>query len=150
MIVRTAREIQRKGFLAVLLFLIAAAPPVRAGQDNVRCLRSIGVQPLQRLQFGLRSTSDSSAYVLYQGRGAPIPLKLLKVTEIRRVEGGRPSEFETQWIEAIAPESAGRYVYTNIGALIDDFQSIRKDGTIVRFVDDADVLDAGTCLWPPP
>jgi hypothetical protein len=143
-------EIQRKRCLAVLLFLFIAASPVRADQDNVRCLRSIGVQPLQRLQFALRSNSDSSAYVLYQGRPAPIPLKLLKVTELRRVEGGRPSEFETQWIEATAPESAGRYVYTNEGSLIDDFQYIRADGRVVRFVDDADVLDAGTCLWPPP
>lgn len=143
-------EIQRKRCLAVLLFLFTAASPVRADQDNVRCLRSIGVQPLQRLQFALRANSDSSAYVLYQGRGAPIALKLLKVTELRRVEGGRPSEFETQWIEATAPESAGRYVYTNEGSLIDDFQYIRTDGSIVRFVDDADVLDAGTCLWPPP
>lgn len=147
---RAPIEIQRKRCLAALLFLCTAASPVRADQDNVRCLRSIGVQPLQRLQFALRANSDSSAYVLYQGRRAPIPLKLLKVTELRRVEGGRPSEFETQWIEATAPESAGRYVYTNEGSLIDDFQYIRADGRIVRFVDDADVLDAGTCLWPPP
>lgn len=147
---RATIEIQRKRCLAVLLFLCTAASPVRADQDNVRCLRSIGVQPLQRLQFALRANSDSSAYVLYQGRRAPIPLKLLKVTELRRVEGGRPSEFETQWIEATAPESAGRYVYTNEGSLIDDFQYIRTDGSIVRFVDDSDVLDAGTCLWPPP
>lgn len=143
-------EIQRKRCLALLLFLITAATPVRADQDNVRCLRSIGVQPLQRLQFALRSNSDSSAYVLYQGRRAPIPLKLLKVTELRRVEGGRPSEFETQWIEATAPESAGRYVYTNEGSSIDDFQYIRTDGSIVRFVDDADVLDVGRCSWAPP
>ncbi len=147
---RAPIEIQRKRCLAVLLFLIATSLPVRAGQDNVRCLRSIGVEPLQRLQFGLRSNSDSSAYALYQGSRGPIPLKLLKVTELRRVEGGRPSEFETQWIEATAPESAGRYVYTNEGSLIDDFQYIRADGSIVRFVDDSDVLDAGTCLWPPP
>jgi len=148
--VRTVMETQRKRCLAALLFLCTAASPVRADQDNVRCLRSIGVQPLQRLQFALRANSDSSAYVLYQGRRAPIPLKLLKVTELRRVEGGRPSEFETQWIETTAPESAGRYMYTNVGSLIDDFQYIRTDGSIVRFVDDADVLDAGTCLWPPP
>ena len=147
---RIAMTIPMKRCAAVLLFLFTAASPVRAGQDNVRCLRSIGVQPLQRLHFALRFNSDSSAYVLYQGRRAPIPLKLLKVTEIRRVEGGRPSEFETQWVELTAPESAGRYVYTNIGALIDDFQYVRKDGTIVRFVDDSDVLDAGQCVWPPP
>lgn len=142
--------IPMKGCLAVLLFLNAAASPVRADQDNVRCLRSIGVQPLQRLQFALRSNSDSRGYVLYQGSRKPTPLKLLKVTELRKAAGGRPSEVETQWIEVTAPESAGRYVYTNVGTLIDDFQYIRKDGKIVRFVDDADVLDAGRCVWPPP
>ncbi len=147
---RTAMEFLRKRGVAVLLFLIAAAPPVRADQDNVRCLRSIGVQPLLRIQFGLKSTSDSSASVLYEGGRGPIPLKLLKVTELRRAEGGRPSEFETQWIEAIAPQAAGRYLYTNEGALIDDFQHIRRDGRIIRFVDDADVLDVGRCTWAPP
>ncbi len=136
--------------MAVLLVLFTAASPVRAGQDNVRCLRSIGVEPLQRLQFGLRASSDSSAYALYQGSPGPIPLKLLQVKELRRVEGGRPSEFETQWIEATAPESAGRYVYTNEGSSIDDFQYIRRDGSIVRFVDDADVLEVGRCSWAPP
>ncbi len=142
--------IPMKRGVAVLLFLFTAASPVRAGQDNVRCLRSIGVQPLQRIQFGLKSNSDTSAYVLFQGSRGPTPLTLLKVSELSKAEGGRPSEVETQWLELTAPESAGRYVYTNLGTLIDDFQYIRKDGTIVRFVDDSDVLDAGTCVWPPP
>ncbi len=135
--------------LAILLLVIATTPALRADQDNVRCLRSTGVQPPLRIQFGLQSESDSSAYVLYQGHQAPIPLKLLKVTELRRGEGGRPSEFETQWIEVTAPATAGRYLYTNEGALIDDFQYIRGDGRIVRFVDDADVLDVGRCTWAP-
>jgi hypothetical protein len=139
-----------KRCLAVLLLLIVAGPPVSAGQDNVRCLRSIGVNPLLRIQFGLPSNSDSSGYVLYQGSRGPIPLKLLKVTELRRVDGGRPSEFETQWMEATAPRSAGRYVYTNEGAMIDDFHYIRNDGRIVQFVDDSDVLEAGRCSWAPP
>jgi len=73
------------------------APPVSADQDNVRCLRSIGVQPLLRIQFGLKPDSDSSGSVLYQGSPGPIPLTLLKVTDLRRGAGGRPSEFETQW-----------------------------------------------------
>ena len=45
--------------------------------------------------------------------------------------------------EVTGPASAGRYVYTSEGALIDDFRSIRKDGRIFRFVDDADALDVG-------
>ncbi len=146
----TAMELRRKRFLALLVLLIATAPPVRADQDNVRCLRSIGVKPLLRIQFGLHGNSDSSGYVLYQGGGGPIPLRLLKVTELRRVDGGRPSEFETQWIEVTTTPSAGRYVYSNEGALIDDFHYIRSDGMVFKFVDDSDVLDAGRCTWPTP
>jgi hypothetical protein len=86
-----------KRHLALLLLLMVAVPPVSADQDNVRCLRSIGVQPLLRIQFGLASDSDSIGYVRYQGSPGPIPLTLLKVTELIRVDGGRPSEFETQW-----------------------------------------------------
>lgn len=139
-----------KRHLAVLLLLIVAAPAVWADQDNVRCLRSIGVQPLLRIQFGLDSTNDSSGHVLYQGRQGAIPLKLLKVTELRRGAGGRPSEFETQWMEATAPRLSGRYVYTHEGAMIDDFHYIRNDGRIVQFVDDSDALEAGRCSWAPP
>jgi hypothetical protein len=80
--------------LAVLLLLIIAAPAVWADQDDVRCLRSIGVQPLLRIQFGLDSTNDSSGHVLYQGCQGAVPLKLLKVTELRRADGGRPLEIE--------------------------------------------------------
>jgi len=114
-----AMEPRMKRHLALLLLLMVAAPPVSADQDNVRCLRSIGVQPLLRIQFGLGSDSD------------------------------RPSEFETQWLELTGPASAGRYVYTSEGALIDDFRYIRKDGRIFKFVDDADALDVGRCTWAP-
>jgi len=145
----TMEPLMKRG-LAFLLLLIVAAPPVSADQDNVRCLRSVGEIPLLMIQFGLKSDSDSSAYVLYQGSRGPIPLKLLKVKELRRVDGGRPSEFETQWVETTATPTAGRYVYTNQGALIDDFQYIRKDGRVFRFVDDSDVLDAGRCSWAAP
>lgn len=96
---RTAMEFLRNPRVAVL-----------ADQDSVRCLRSIGVQPLLRIQFGLKSASDSSTCVLYDGGRGPNPLKLLKVTELRGAEGGRPSEFETRWIEAMAPQAAGPYL----------------------------------------
>ena len=46
--------------LLLLLLLMVAASPVSADQDNVRCLRFIGVQPLLRIQFGLKPDSDSS------------------------------------------------------------------------------------------
>jgi hypothetical protein len=136
--------------LAILLLLIIAAPAVWADQDNVRCLRSIGVQPLLRIQFGLDSTNDSSGHVLYQGCQGVVPLKLLKVTELRRADGGRPSEIEIQWIKVTTTPSAGRYLYTNEGALIDDFHYIRSDGRVFKSVDDSDGLDAGRCTWTTP
>ena len=77
-------------------------------------------------------------------------MRLLKVTELRRVDGGRPSEIETQWIEVTTTPSAGRYVYTNEAALIDDFHYIRSDGRVFKFVDDSDLMDAGRCTRTTP
>ena len=100
--------------------LIVAASPAPADQFNIRCLTSVGLTTPLRIQFGLGSDSD------------------------------RPSEFETQWLELTGPASAGRYVYTNQRALIDDFRSIRNDGRIFKFVDDSNALDVGRCTWAPP
>lgn len=136
-----------KRCLAVLLLLIVAGPAVWADQDNVRCLRSIGPNAPLRLQLGLSSDSDDRGYVLYQGGSGRIPLKLLKVTELRRVYGGRPSEFETQWVEMPPSGSGGRYVYINQGAIIDDFRYIRKDGRVFKFVDDPDAYADDRCTW---
>ncbi len=145
-----AMQPRMKRRLAVLLLLIATAPPVRADQDNVRCLRSIGLNTPLRLQLGLSSESDAGGYVLYQGGSGRIPLKLLKVTELRRVYGGRPSEFETQWVEMPPSGSGGRYVYVNQGAIIDDFRYIRRDGRVFSFVDDPDAYADDRCTWAAP
>ncbi|MEA5440943.1 hypothetical protein VB739_00075 [Cyanobium gracile UHCC 0281] len=139
-----------KRCLAVLLLLIIAAPPVWADQDTVRCLRSIGLKTPLRLQLGISSETDDRGYVLYQGGSGRIPLKLLKVTELRRVYGGRPSEFETQWVEMPPSGSGGRYIYINQGAIIDDFQYIRKDGRVFKFVDDPDAYADDRCTWTAP
>jgi len=136
--------------LVVLLLLIVAAPAVWADQDHVRCLRSIGLQSPLRLQLGISSETDDRGYVLYQGGSGRIPVTLLKVTELRRLDGGRPSEFETQWVEMPPSGSGGRYVYINQGAIIDDFRYIRKDGRVFRFVDDLDAYADDRCTWPAP
>lgn len=145
-----AMEPRMKRRLAVLLLLIVAAPAVWADQGHVRCLRSIGLTTPLRLQLGILSDSNDRGYVLYQGGSGRIPLKLLKVTELRRVYGGRPSEFETQWIEMSPNGSGGRYVYVNQGAIIDDFRYIRKDGRVFKFVDDLDAFTDDGCTWAAP
>ncbi|MCP9834616.1 hypothetical protein [Cyanobium sp. Aljojuca 7A6] len=136
--------------LAVLLLLIVAVPAAWADQGHVRCLRSIGLKTPLKLQLSILSDSNDRGYVLYQGGSGRIPLKLLKVTELRRVYGGRPSEFETQWIEMSPNGSGGRYVYVNQGAIIDDFRYIRKDGRVFKFEDDLDAFTDDGCTWAAP
>ncbi|WP_323205113.1 hypothetical protein [Synechococcus sp. BA-132 BA5] len=136
--------------LPFLFLLIVAASPASADQFNIRCLTSVGLTTPLRIQLGLPSDSDGGGYVLYQGGSGPIPLKMLKVTELRRVYGGRPSEMETQLVEITPAGAAGRYVFTSQGAIIDDFRSIRKDGSLVKFVDDPDELGTGRCSWTSP
>jgi hypothetical protein len=145
-----AMEPPMKRRLAILLLLIVAAPAVWADQDTVRCLRSIGLKTPLRLQLGISSETDDRGYVLYQGGSGRIPLKLLKVTELRKVYGGRPSEFETQWVEMPPSGSGGRYIYINQGAIIDDFRYIRKDGRVFKFVDDPDAYADDRCTWTAP
>ena len=88
--------------LPFLYLLIVAASPASADQFNIRDLTSVGLTTSLRIQLGFPSDKDGGGHVLYQGCSGPIPLKLLKVTELRRVCGGRPSEFETQ-LDEITP-----------------------------------------------
>ena len=127
-----------------------AASPASADQFNIRCLTSVGLTTPLRIQLGLPSDSEGGGYVLYQGGSGPFPLKMLKVTEQRRAYGGRPSEMETHLVEITSAGASRSYVFNIQGAIIDDFRSIRKDGSLVKFVDDPDELNAGRCSWTSP
>jgi hypothetical protein len=127
------------GFLAVSSAI--------ADQNDFRCLKSVGLKNTLRLQFVIRSDKDDVGSVIYQNGGRPIPVKRLKERELKRVPGGRPSEFETQWQEITSDGTGGRYVYVSQGALIDNFRYIRKDGRVFRFVEDLDASADNGCEW---
>ena len=115
-----------------VLFVLLAASSAVAGQNDFRCLKSVGLKNVLRIQFVFQSDKDDAGYVIYQSGSAPIPVRKLEEKELKRVPGGRPSEFEIQWRETISDGTAGTYVFVSQGALIDNFRYIRKDGKIFR------------------
>jgi len=133
--------------MGVLAIVLLAASSAMADQNDFRCLKSVGLKNTLRVQFVFQSDKDDAGYVIYQGGSAPIPVKRLKEVELRRVPGGRPSEFETQWKEMTSDGTGGTYVYVSQGARIDNFRYIRKDGKIFRFVEDLEASTDGGCAW---
>ncbi len=67
---QTAMDPQLTRRLPFLILLILVASPASADQDNIRCLRSVGLSTPLRIQLGLRSDSDVGSHVLYQGGAA--------------------------------------------------------------------------------
>jgi hypothetical protein len=132
------------GFL-VIGFL--AASSAIADQNDFRCLKSVGLKNTLRLQFVFRSDKDDVGYVIYQNGSKPIPVKRLKEKELKRVPGGRPSEFENQWREITSDGTGGTYVFVSQGTNIDNFRYIRKDGKIFRFIEDLDASTDNGCEW---
>lgn len=130
-----------------VLFAFLAASSAMADQNEFRCLKSVGLKSTLRIQFVFISDQDDAGYVIYQNGSAPIPVKKLDEKELKRVPGGRPSEFEIQWRETIADGTGGTYVFTSQGALIENFRYIRKDGKIFRFVEDIDASTDNGCKW---
>jgi hypothetical protein len=134
-------EISMNRLIGVLVIGFLLASSAIADQNDFRCFKSIGLKNTLRIQFVFQSDNDDVGYVIYKGGSARIPVKRLKEKELKRVPGGRPSEFETQWREITSDETGGTYVYVSQGALIDNFRYIRKDGKIFKFIED---LDAST------
>jgi hypothetical protein len=62
---------------------------------DFRCFKSIGLKSPHRLQFVIQADKDKLGYVSYQNGSGAIPVKLLKEKELKKVPGGRPSEFES-------------------------------------------------------
>ena len=133
--------------IGILVIGFLAVGSAIADQNDFRCLKSVGLKNTLRIQFVFQSDKDDVGYVIYQNGSRPIPVKRLNEKELKRVPGGRPSEFETQWQEITSDGTGGTYVYVSQGALLDNFRYIRKDGKIFRFVEDLDASTDSGCEW---
>ena len=96
---------------------------------DFRCVKSIGLKSPLRLQFVIQADKDKLGYVSYQNGSGAIPVKLLKEKELKKVPGGRPSEFESQWQETTHDGTGGEYVVVSQGALISEFRYNQKKKT---------------------
>lgn len=133
--------------IGVLVIVFFAASSALADRNDFRCFKSVGLQNTLRIQFVFQSDNDDIGYVIYKGGSARIPVRRIKEKELKKVPGGRPSEFETQWQEMTPDETGGTYVYVSQGALIDNFRYVRKDGKLFKFVEDPDASTDNGCAW---
>jgi len=137
-----------KRLIGILVIWVVLANSAMADVNDFRCFKSIDLKNTLRLQFVFRTNKDDAGYVIYQSGSGPIPVKLMKETELRRVSG-RPSLFETRWREISSTDTGGAYAYENQGAIIDNFRYLRKDGKVFRFVDDSEGATDNGCAWTP-
>ena len=132
--------------IAVLIGFLAISSAF-ADENDFRCFKSVGLKKPVRLQFVFQAEKEGVGYVRYETGTGPIQVKRLKERELRRVANGRPSEFETTWLELVPKGAGGTYLVVSQGALIDDFRYIRPDGKTFRFEEDLEASTEEGCRW---
>lgn len=132
--------------IAVLIGILAVNSAV-ADENDFRCLKSVGLKKPIRLQFVFHTEREDIGYVRYETGTGPIQVKRLREKELRRLPNGRPSEFETTWLELVPKGAGGTYLVISQGALIGDFRYIRPDGKPFRFEEDLDASTEDGCKW---
>lgn len=127
---------------------ILLCKPVAADDNDFRCLKSIGLKNPVRLQFSFRADKDDLGYVTYQRGSGRMQVKKISEKELRRVPGGRPSEFEMTWEEITPDGPGGRYVMVIQGARIYDFSYMgKKSGKAMKFEEDLEAFSEKGCNW---
>ncbi len=126
--------------LAALIAVFAL--PAFAGED-FRCMKAVGGK--SRLQFTNDTDTWATGWVQYKGGSGRIPIKLESEKERREVPG-RPSEFESRWIEQVP--DGGAYVLMSQGVRIYEFAYVRKkDGKSFRYEQDDTAWTEKGCEW---
>lgn len=134
--------------LLVAMTVTFLCKPVFADENDFRCLKSVGLKNPVRLQFTFRADKDDLGHVTYQRGSGQIQVKKISEKELRRVSGGRPSEFEMTWEEVTPEGPGGRYVMVSQGARIYDFQYRgKKAGKALKFEEDLDAFAENGCVW---
>lgn len=134
--------------MVVVVTGIFLCTPACADENDFRCLKSVGLKNPVRLQFTFQSDKDGLGYVTYQRGSGRMQVKKISEKELRRVPGGRPSEFEMTWQEITPDGSGGRYVMVVQGARIYDFRYMdKKSSKVMKFEEDVDAFTEKRCYW---
>jgi len=127
----------RNAALGAILSSLACAPAL-AGEPSVdvqtRCFQ-FAEQPDKLVQLRLLATQDgnTAAFVRYAGGKAWIPLVLSHRKLVPMADSGR-SEVDTDWVEIVQDQVAGRYALSMLGAEVNSFEYVnRKSGKKTEF-----------------
>ena len=130
--------------IGILLGILVVSAAV-ADENDFRCLKSIGLKKVIRIQFVSQTEKADVGYVKYENGTGVIQVKRIREKELMRLPDGRPSEFETTWRE-VTP-NGGTYVVVSQGVLINEFKYVRQDGKTFRFEEDLDASADNSCEW---
>ncbi len=114
-------------------------------QNEIRCLKSVGLKSLIRLQFEFPGPNQLG-YVTYEHGSGRISIKQLDMKETQKVSG-RPSFYTLKFGEVIPDHSGGIYTLVVQGAMVEDAEYKRKDGKVFHFEDDTEALGEKGCMW---
>jgi hypothetical protein len=122
--------------LAAVAGLLALQPAFAEPAVDVqtRCFQ-FSDAPARLLQLRLLETDDGSAaaFVRYRGAKAWIPLVLSRTKRIPMADSGRSQE-DTEWVEIVQDQVAGRYALSMFGNEVLSFDYVnRKTGTKTAF-----------------
>jgi hypothetical protein len=115
-------------------------------QNEIRCLKSVGLKKPIRLEFEFPGPKQEFGYVTYEHGIGKISIKQLDMKETEKVPG-RPSFFTIKFEEVIPDHSGGVYTLATQGAMVLDAEYKRKDGKVFHFEDDTIALGEKGCTW---
>lgn len=131
------------GFVcAALLYSTAYA---QKDENEVRCLKSTGLQHPIRLQFEFPGPNQLG-YVIYEHGHGRVSIRQLDRKEAEKVPD-RPSFYTLKFEEVTPDHSGGTYTLVTQGAMVLDAQYKRKDGKVFHFEDDTEAMGDKGCTW---
>ncbi len=131
-----------------VLFASLTCGSALAGEDDFRCLVTVGEKNPIRLQFVFPADNSDIAQVTYQHGSGAIPVKRITERTVEEAPGGRPWLFESVWEETTKDGGGGKYFIQTQGGRIEAFKYVRrKDGKVFKFEEDLDSTGETKCEW---
>ena len=126
--------------------LLCGTISAQSDQNEMRCLKSVGLKHPVRLQFEFPGPNQQLGYVTYEHGTGKIAVKQLDLKETEKVRN-RPSFFTLKFEEVTPNHSGGTYTLVTQGAMVEDAEYKRQDGKIFHFEDDSTAMGDKACTW---
>jgi hypothetical protein len=133
------------GFVCAALLCSVAFAFAQNDQNEIRCLKSVGLKNPIRLQFEFPGPNQLG-YVIYEHGSERITVKQLDMKETQKVPD-RPSFYTLKFAEVSPNNSGGVYTLVIQGAMVEDAEYKCKDGKVFHFEDDTEAMGERVCMW---